>query len=236
MAAASCAPPTSGEHRLLGLVARGGDRRSVGPGDWAESSLAGCAWRPRGPLCPQMAEPWDWASVRWGSASVAAEVGVVPLWGEGWGSLRISGDSSFASWAQNPQVGSRVSAPPSCCPGMSGAQLPPLKVGRMPQTEVMPRVDHRALSLAGPSAASSTGTLLQTPREASGGDFPPAGGWAPADLRPRDATVVQTGAIREHGPSPALSLGRATALSSPDPYLPLGQSSHSRLRLPLGPM
>lgn len=32
-----------------------------------------------------MAEPWDWASVRWGSASVAAEVGVVPLWGEGWG-------------------------------------------------------------------------------------------------------------------------------------------------------
>lgn len=51
-----------------------------------------------------MAEPWDWASVRWGSASVAAEVGVVPLWGEGWGSLRVSGDSSFASWAQNPQV------------------------------------------------------------------------------------------------------------------------------------
>lgn len=87
-----------------------------------------------------------------------------------------------------------------------------------------PRSPQPRRRFRGPAAQ---GTPLQTPREASGGDFPLAGRWAPAALRPRDATVVETGVIRAwalpqhcHGAGPLLCPALAPTPRAEQPQLP----------------
>lgn len=125
---------------------------SVGPGDLAESFLAGCGWRQLGLLYLQTAEPWDSVELEkespWPLAGAAAEVCVgtdmglrvrVPhgLWGQFL--CFMDPESSGGKWGFS-HLPSPVLIPGDPTQGHLGHSAPPpIQLGKIPWTEEIPR-------------------------------------------------------------------------------------------------